>query len=366
MPTVADLAAILDRFAPPRLAADWDNTGLLLGDAQRPADRVMTCLTITPSVVAEAVADGAQMIVTHHPILFKGAKKLSTLTPEGRLLLPLLAAGIAVYSPHTAFDNCPGGINDTLAVRFGLQQVKPLRAKDGAKFVKLVVFVPEADMAKVSEAIFTVGGGGGIGDYRECSFRTPGTGTFFPLDGTNPTVGVVGRREEVTELRLEVLVPEGKIDSAIAAMRAAHSYEEPAFDVYPLRSVKEGGEGRIGVLAEPTTLAEFAAMVKAVCAATFTQFVGDGSMPVHKVAVACGAAGEFLNDAMRAKADVFVTGEVRFHDCLTAEAAGVGLVLPGHYATERPAVEELAAQFGRELGITAWASKQEREPLNIV
>ena len=366
MPTVAELCAFLDRLAPPRLAADWDNTGLLLGDAASPAGRVMTCLTVTPDVVAEAVAGGVRLIVSHHPILFKGAKKLSTHTPEGRLLLPLLAAGVAVYSPHTAFDNCPGGINDTLANRFGLAGVMPLRPKDGPRQCKLAVFVPESDSAKVSEAIFAAGGGV-IGAYEQCSFRTPGTGTFFGTAGANPAVGRAGRREEAPELRLEVLIPEGRIDAAVAAMRAAHSYEEPAFDVVPLRPGKDGGEGRIGALGGPTTLAEFAARVKAACRASFTQYVGDGAMPVKTVAVACGAAGEFLADAIKAKADVFVTGEVRFHDCLTAEAAGVGLVLPGHYATERPAVEELADRIAREVpGVTAWASRREHEPLQAV
>lgn len=363
MPTVSDVVAFLDRFAPPWLAADWDNTGLLLGDISRPADRILTCLTVTPGVVAETVADGAQMIVTHHPILFRGAKKLSSLTSEGRLLGPLMASGIAVYSPHTSFDNCPSGINDTLAARFGLTDVKPLRPKDGARQCKLAVFVPEADLAKVSDAIFAAGGGV-IGAYEQCSFRTPGTGTFFGTAGANPAVGQVGRREDVPELRLEVLVPEGRIDAAVRAMRAAHSYEEPAFDVYPLRPTPDGGEGRIGTLASPVSLAEFAVSVKAACRASVVQHVGDGAKQVRRVAVACGAAGEFLSDAIRAKADVFVTGEVRFHDCLSAEAAGVGLVLPGHYASERPAVEELAERLAREVpGVTAWASTREQDPL---
>lgn len=366
MPAVADVVAHLDRFAPQRLAADWDNTGLLLGDTAAPADRILTCLTVTPDVVAEAVAEGAQIIVTHHPILFRGTKKLSSLTPEGRLLGPLMSAGIAVYSPHTSFDNCPGGINDTLAGRFGLTDVKPLRPKDAPRQCKLAVFVPESDLAKVSDAIFAAGGGV-IGNYEQCSFRTPGTGTFFPNAGSNPTVGQVGRREDAPELRLEVLIPEGRIDAAVRAMRAAHSYEEPAFDVYPLRANPDGGEGRVGTLASPTTLAEFARRVRVACNASLVQLVGDGAKAVTTVAIACGAAGDFLTDAIRAKADVFVTGEVRFHDCLTAEAAGIGLVLPGHYASERPAVEELAGRLARQLpGVNAWASVRERDPLEAL
>jgi dinuclear metal center YbgI/SA1388 family protein len=367
MPTVADVAAFLDRFAPPHLAADWDNTGLLLGEAHRPAHRVLTCLTVTPNVVTEAVADGAQMIVSHHPVLFRGAKKLSSNTPDGRLLLPLLSASIAVYSPHTSFDNCCGGINETLAERFQLVNVKPLRPKEANREVKLVVFVPESDLAKVSNAVFTAGGGV-IGKYEQCSFRVPGTGTFFGTEATNPTIGQKGRREEVSELRLEVVAPEGRIDAVIAAMRAAHSYEEPAFDVYPLRPNKSGGEGRIGEWTETGgTLGEFAARVKSACRASMVQFVGEASKPVKTVALACGAASEFLTDAIRAKADVFVTGEMRFHDCLTAEASGIGLVLPGHYATERPAVEMLADRLKAEFpNLVTWPSRSERDPLTAV
>ncbi len=367
MPTVAEIAGYLERFAPTRTAADWDNVGLLLGDAAAPAERAMTCLTVTPDVVAEAVAENVQLIVTHHPILFRGAKKLSSHTAEGRLLLPLMKAGVAVYSPHTAFDNCAGGINDDLARRLDLTNVQPLRPREAAKKYKLVVFVPESDLQKVSDALFAAGAGK-IGQYEQCSYRLKGTGTFFGSDSTNPTVGQKGRLEEVAEWRLEVVVSEASLGPALCAMRAAHSYEEPAFDVYPLhdRETKsEQGEGRIGEIAA-TTLGELAKRVKRLLNANAVQICGDSGRSVNRIAIACGAAGEFLSDAIRAKADTFLTGEVRFHDALAAEAAGVGLILPGHYATERPAVEELAARLAREFpAATVWASRRERDPLRI-
>jgi dinuclear metal center YbgI/SA1388 family protein len=364
MPTVADLVTYLDRFAPPPTAADWDNVGLLAGDPAGPADRILTCLTVTPEVVAEAVADGAQLVVSHHPVLFRGAKKLTPATPDGRLLLPLLRAGVAVYSPHTAFDNCPGGINDGLCRRLGLTGVQPLRPKPGPGQVKLVVFVPDADLGKVSDAVFAAGAGV-IGQYEQCSYRLAGTGTFFGTDATNPTVGEKGRREEVSEWRLEVVVPEGKLPGVLSAMRTAHSYEEPAFDVYPLRSTAgTGGEGRVGTLPAPTRLGELAGRVKAALNAGWVQLVGDPAAEVTRLAVACGAAGEFLPDAVKAKADVFLTGEMRFHDCLSAKAAGVGVVLPGHHATERPGVEDLAERLAKEFpGATVWASRRETDPV---
>ena len=364
MPTVADYADFLGAFAPLSTAASWDNVGILLGERAASCERVMACLTITRDVVAEAVNDRAELIVAHHPIFFKGAKNLSDGTSEGRLLQPLMKAGIAVYSPHTAFDNCAGGINDGLAARFGLRNVRALRPKDSAPEFKLVAFVPEADVARVSEAVFA-SGGGRIGDYEQCSFRSVGTGTFFGTANTNPTIGERGRREEAAEFRIEFIVPEAKLNNAVTALRAAHSYEEPAFDIYPLKSTRAtGGEGRIGELAEAVPLRDFAELVKRSCRADVVQTVGYGDRLVKIVALACGAAVEYLPDAIRADADVFVTGEARFHDCLAAEAAGIGLTMTGHYASERPGIEDLAERLQTAFPTASvWASRVERDPL---
>jgi dinuclear metal center YbgI/SA1388 family protein len=366
MPTVAEIAAALERFAPPQTAADWDNVGLLLGDPADPVERLMTCLTITPDVVEEAVAERVNLIVSHHPILFRGAKQLTAGRGDGRVVLPLARAGVAVYSPHTAFDNCAGGINDILCRRLGVRNAAPLRSREGPRECKLVVFVPDKDLVKVSDALFAAGAGV-IGKYEQCSFRLAGKGTFFGTDETNPTVGRKGRREDVDEWRLEVVLPEAKVADVVRAVRQAHSYEEPAFDVYPLRPGPSGGEGRVGDLANPVPLGELARTAKAALAAGSVQVVGDLNAPVRRVAVACGAAGDFLSDSLRSKADVFVTGEFRFHDALTARTAGIGVIVPGHFATERPAVEELAAKLAADWpGLTAWASRRERDPLHTV
>src|SRR5262249_37164437 len=234
MPNVAELTKYLDRFASPGLAAEWDNVGLLVGDPTAAVQRVLTCLTVTPEVVAEAVESGVQLIVTHHPVLFRATKRLTTASAEGRMLLDLIRAGIAVHSPHTAFDNTHGGINDLIARRLGLADVVPLRRQPGPGQCKIVVFVPEKDLDRVADAMFAAGAGH-IGEDSHCSFRLAGTGTFFGSDATNPTIGEKGRREEVGEWRLEAICPESQVDSVIAAMRRAHSYEEPAYDVYPLR-----------------------------------------------------------------------------------------------------------------------------------
>ncbi len=364
MATVRRVIAFLEQFAPPDLAADWDNVGLLLGDPDTEVRRVLTCLTVTPESAAEAVAERAELIVTHHPILFKPLQRLTTATPEGRTLLPLLRAGVAVYSPHTAFDNAPGGINASLARRVGLTDVMPLRRHDGPRQCKLVVFVPDADLAAVSDALFAAGAGV-IGQYRECSFRLEGAGTFFGTDAANPSVGEKGRREQVREWRLEVVCPEEGIATAVTALRRAHSYEEPAFDVYPLRPAPSGqGEGRVGNLREPCSLGNLAGVLKAQLNTRAVQLVGDLDRKVSRVAIICGAGGSHLTDAARAGADVFLTGEMRFHDYLAAQAHGLALLLPGHYATERFGVEELAAHIKEALPtLTVWPSCREQDPV---
>lgn len=374
MLTVAAVVDFLERFAPPELAADWDNVGLLLGDRAARVRRVLTCLTVTPDVAEEAVAEKAQLVVTHHPVLFRPVKRLTAAHPEGRMLLDLIRARVSVYSPHTAFDNTAGGINDLLARRLGLVDVGPLRrregttqarsASEGTRQCKVVVFVPEADLARVSDALFAAGAGH-IGAYSQCSFRLAGTGTFFGSDAANPTVGQKGRREEVAEYRLEVVCPENGVERAIAAIRKSHSYEEPAYDVYPLRpGASSLGEGRLGRLPQARPLRELAQAVKAATAAALVQTVGDPEEPVERVAVVCGAGGELLGAALRSQADVLLTGELRFHDYLAARAEGLALCLPGHYATERCGVEELAGRIREKWpDLEVWASRRERDPV---
>ncbi|MBL8792415.1 MAG: Nif3-like dinuclear metal center hexameric protein [Planctomycetia bacterium] len=364
MTTIAAVIEYLERFAPKRLAASWDNVGLLLGDRAAPVSRVMTCLTVTPESAAEAVAEGVQLIVSHHPVLFRPVQRLTADNSEGRMLLALIRAGVAVYSPHTAFDNTAEGINEILASKLGLTAVKPLRAAQAEASCKLVVFVPDNDLAKVSDALFAAGAGH-IGQYRECSFRLAGTGTFHGSEASNPTVGQKGRREEVSEWRLEVVCSEARIERVIAAMRAAHSYEEPAYDVYALRpSAANGGDGRLGRLPATKPLGVLASSIREVLRSGPVQIVGELAREVSSVAIVCGAGGELLKDAIRAQADVFLTGEMRFHDYLAAQAAGIALILPGHYAIERIGVEELAGRLQRQWPeLKVWASHRECDPV---
>jgi dinuclear metal center YbgI/SA1388 family protein len=257
MASVHSIAAFLEQVAPFRLAEDWDNVGLLVGHRGQNVKKLMTCLTVTPQSAAEAVEAGADLIVTHHPMPFVAMKRLTDDTTIGRLLLELIAAHVAVYSPHTAFDSASEGVNQRLADGLGLRGVAPLRAH-----------------------------------------------------------------------------PEGQ------------------------------GAGRWGWLAEPHSLAELAERLKHFLAIERLQMVGRPEQPVRTVAVGCGAADELLDAARSNGCDAMILGEARFHTCLEAEALGIGLLLPGHFASERFAVEALAEVLGRQFSeVEVWASRREHDPL---
>ncbi len=367
MRNVAEVVRWLEEFAPASLAEPWDNVGLLWGDPAAAVDRVMTCLTVTGPTAEEAIAEKAELIVSHHPVLFRALKRVRADLPATAPLWSLARAGIAVASPHTSFDNTAGGINDGLCRRLSLADVVPLRPLPGTGSCKVVVFTPESDQAAVLDAVFEAGAGR-IGAYRECSFSSPGQGTFFGTEETTPSVGQKGQRERAAELRLEVLCPAPRLDAVLRAIRASHSYEEPAIDVYPLQQAGPGpGSGRMGTYAEPRSLHEFAGLVTRALGHVPVQMVGDPRKPVRRVAVACGAGDDFLGDAVAAGADVLLTGEARFHRAIEAEALDIGLILAGHHATERPGVEDLAEQIARAFpDLTVWPSLQERDPLHWI
>ncbi|HEX8200122.1 MAG TPA: Nif3-like dinuclear metal center hexameric protein [Isosphaeraceae bacterium] len=368
MTTVADVAAWLDDFAPAYLAEAWDNVGLLWGDPAAAVERVMTCLTVTPETAAEAIDEGVHLIVSHHPVLFRATKAVRADAPETGFLWRLARAGTAVASPHTAFDNTAGGINDGLARRLGLLDVGPLRPAPGRPAFKVVVFTPQDDREAVLAAAFAAGAGR-IGAYEECSYSSDGFGTFFGTEGTHPSVGRAGRRETAREWRVEVPCPGDRLAAVLAAIRGAHSYEEPAIDAYPLHASPGGGPGvgRLGRLASAEPLDAFARRVARALPALGLQFVGDPGRRVERVAIACGAGDDFLHDAARRGADVLLTGEARFHRTLEAEALGVGLIVAGHHATERPGVEDLADRLAAARpDLTVWASRRERDPLQSV
>lgn len=263
MPKVSDIIAFLEEFAPPELSEGWDNTGLLIGRRDSSVERLLACLTLTPDVAQEAISKQVQFVVTHHPVLFRGAKRIADDCSEGRMLLSLIERGVAVYSPHTSFDSAAGGINQQLAASFGLSDITPIRPS------------------------LSVGSG-------------------------------------------------------------------------------EVGSGRFGVLSPELSMGEFLPIVCQAVAATHLEYSEGRTDIIRKVAVACGAAADFLADAIQSGCDTFITGEARFHSALEARTAGLNLILLGHYSSERPAVESLAQTLAAKFStLEIWSSRIETDPLKV-
>ena len=349
--TVADVLHALEEIAPAHLALEDDPIGLLIGDPVRAVERVVVALDVTPAVAEAAAARGAGLIVAHHPLIYHPARTLRADEPfPGGVALACARAEIAVAAAHTNWDVAPGGINDILAARLGLSETRPLRITHRERMVKVTVFVPADNREAVLDAMAGAGGGGIIGNYDRCAFSAPGTGTFRPLPGAQPFIGTIGQPETVAEERLEMLVPEERWPAVVAAMRAAHPYEEVAYDIYPLANGgTEQGIGRIGTLPEHISAAAFRETVKQALDFPEVRMAGPAERPVRTVAV-CGGAGAFLMpDALAAGADAFVTADIRHHEYVDAEARGLPLLDAGHAATESPGTEELARRLAWSL-----------------
>ena len=341
MPTLGEITALLDEWFPPHQADDWDAVGLVLGDPAHDVRRILLAVDPVGSVADEAILHDADLLVTHHPLFLKGVHGIAATDPKGRVAHRLVSNGCALFAAHTNADSPVGGVSESLALALGLQDPRPLEpAAEGLD--KFVVFVPAEHAGRVRAAM-AAGGAGKIGNYDQASFTSVGEGRFRPLEGARPAIGEVGRPEVVDEVRIEMVASRAARDQVYEQMRAAHPYEEPAYDVIELAAVPDAarGSGRIGHLETAVTLEEFAASVAAVLPETAhgVRVAGDPEQPVRTVAL-CGGAGDFLLDRARAElADVYVTSDLRHHPAseLREYAASVGapaLVDVAHWAAE--------------------------------
>lgn len=365
MTKVSELVSWFDQIAPRSLAAEWDNTGLLMGDFSAVINKALICLTLTKEVADEAVNQKVQMVVTHHPLPFKPIKTMNSSSSEGAILWQLATKGIGVYSLHTRWDDAPGGINESLLEMICAQNLGPISRLQGNEEVKLVTFVPGDSLGKVSESLFQAGAGV-IGNYKECSFTIDGTGTFFGNEQASPVVGENGHREKVLEQRLEVVCPVSRIQPIVTALKNSHPYEEPAFDLVMLKpKPTDSGTGRLGMLSRPTPLAQLAEKFAQVLGIKGISFAGNEDRLVSKVGVVCGSGASLMAQAFMQGADCFITGEARFHDLLSVKAQKKSILLLGHYKSERFGVEALAAKIrARFSSMEVSASESEYDPLN--
>jgi len=362
---IKDIAEQIERIATLKLAQDWDNVGLLIGDAQRNVKNILLTIDITGEVVAEAKRLKTDLIVSYHPVIWDGLKKITTDGPAA-VVYDLIRLGIAVFSIHTALDSAAGGVNDGLAEIVGITDAKPIgdyvEDPRGDNY-KLVVFVPANSAAEVSNAVFAAGAGF-IGNYSNCSFTAQGTGSFLPQEGASPTIGKKGKLEKVPEIRFETIVPAGKLVDCITAMRKAHPYEEPAFDVFKLyNSQGKFGLGRIGRLNKPTRLSKITERIKKYTGAKAFGIVGKENKLVRKAAVCAGSCGKLINLVIAQKCDLYLTGELKHHQALAAQEAGLTCVCLSHTISERFILKKLAKQLQKlAKQVTIKISKKDADP----
>lgn len=372
-PTLAQVVESLERRYPPRIAEDWDVVGLVCGDPAQPVRKVLFALDATAAVVDEALEWGADLVVTHHPLLFRPVTSVAATTFKGALVHRLVRGGCALFAAHTNADGADDGVCDALATALGVRDTRPLVPATAPEVDKLVVFVPQDHTDAVVAALVAVGAGA-LGDYEGCTWRTTGVGTFTPLPGAHPAVGEVGRPETVVEDRVELVAPRRERAAVVAALRAAHPYEEPAFDVLETApTALPQGIGRVGRLDAPVTLEAFARGVARALPATpqGVRVAGDLRALVETVAVV-GGAGDSLFDAVRASgADVYVTSDLRHHPAMELreraefEAAARGdapssgtpyLIDTAHWASESPWLALAAVALERDLADTTPSS----------
>jgi dinuclear metal center YbgI/SA1388 family protein len=330
---ISDLTSYIQNFAPLSLQEEYDNAGLLVGDPSWECTGILCTLDVTEEVVVEAVRKKCNCIVAHHPLIFRGLKKITGNTQVEKTVIAAIKNDVAIFAAHTNLDNVINGVNGKIADKLGLNNRKVVEPK-GSVLQKLYTFVPPADLDRVRDALFAAGAGD-ISRYSECSFTHPGMGTFKPGEGTDPYSGTIGVRQNVHETRLEVILPGYRRSAVLQALFKAHPYEEVAYDLVDLENEHEGtGAGLIGDMDAPVTELELLTLLSTQFnngTIRHTQFTGK---KIKTVAV-CGGAGSFLiSRALSLGADAYVTGDVKYHEFFGAE--GRMLICDiGHYESEQ-------------------------------
>ena len=363
--TVRDVWEALDASFPFAHKADWDNVGILLGDPEGEAGRVVIGLDATPGVVAACRRDKAGLLVTHHPVIHAPLRSVRTDQAASAAVHELLRMGVSVISAHTNADVAPNGVSHALARRIGLRAIRPLiPGEPSSDACKVVVFVPP-DRADDLLSAMSEAGGGRIGAYGRCSFRTVGTGTFLPAEGAEPFLGRPGSEERVEEARLEAVVAGGLLPGVLRAVRNAHPYEEPAIDVYPLRGgALGGGIGAVGDREREAPLAQVLEEVFRAVRPSWIKVAGPRSVRVRRIAVVAGSGSEFADAARAAGADLYLTADIKYHQALEADAGGMAVADIGHGSGEKWILPEfkraIAARFGNRVAARV---VMENEPL---
>lgn len=327
-----EIIQVFESWSPKKLACmDNDPIGLAIGTLNKPVHKVLVTLDVNEAVANEAIDQGCELIIAHHPPIFRRLANIRTDNPAGRLYEKLIKHDIAVYAAHTNLDVAEGGVNDLLADALQLESRTILEETYSENLLKLVVFIPTAQ-AEHLRAALAKAGAGRLGDYDACSYTTIGEGRFRALAGANPFVGAVDELHVEEEVKVEVVFPEAIKNRVLKAMLHSHPYEEPAYDIIRLeQQTNIMGLGRVGDLTEEMTLQQFANYVKQQLDVPALRVVGDLQSTVRKVALVGGDGNKYIYAAKRAGADVFLTGDMYFHTAQDAQAIGLQIVDPGHH-----------------------------------
>jgi dinuclear metal center YbgI/SA1388 family protein len=356
-PTLAQLIGLIEKMAPTALAESYDNVGLQIGDRSKTVRRLMVALEVTDRVIDEAKRRRADTLVVHHPLFFLPIKRLDESDLVGHLAQRLVREGIALIAAHTNLDKSPEGTNAALAEKLGLTDTEVLLPESVGRQFKYAVFVPEGHERAVIEAISNAGGGI-IGNYDHCTFRTPGTGTFRGGEGTKPAVGQAGRFEEAQEVRLEAVIPQSALTRVIEDVKAVHPYEEVAFDVYSLEMPPgPWGLGLRAKLAKPMTLRAWAHHIKRRLKLKAVRVVGKEGAAIRTVAIATGSCEMLVRQFAPPHVDCLVTGDVKYHIAVEARAKGLAVVDPGHWASEVIVTEPLCQSITDRLRAHGWMAE---------
>ncbi len=360
-----EITDFLEDIAPLSLQESYDNSGLIIGSLDQKINKTLITLDITEEVIDEAIQENCELIIAHHPVIFKGLKRLNGTDLTQKLVIKSIKSNIAIYAIHTNLDNVTGGVNSILANKLGIKNTRILLPKtDG--LLKVICFCPTGHRQKVQEAMFKAGAGQ-IGDYDNCSYFSSGKGTFKALEGSNPYVGEQNKIHHEDEFRVETIVPDYCLSAVIRSMIRAHPYEEPAYDIVKLYNINTNiGSGMIGELDENIDITEYLKSVKKSLGIQYIKHNQLVNRPIKKIAI-CGGSGSFLiHAAAKQKADLFITGDIKYHDYFE-HTGNMTIVDAGHYETEHPVKELIYSLLNKKFpNFALRISKMSGNPISFL
>jgi dinuclear metal center YbgI/SA1388 family protein len=366
-----DFIGLIHQLYPPDLAEEWDNVGLQVGEPGSNIKRIMVALDPTFTNLQHAHENNCQLLLTHHPLIFKPLKHISTSDSTGKCIAYALRHDINIVCAHTNLDSGADGLNDWLAANLELEQPRILQPSAREAFLKLVAYVPDSHAEKVMEGLFR-GGAGHIGKYDKCAFSTRGRGQFRPLEGSDPFMGSSNEVEHVEESRVETIVPRRNLNKVLKQLFKVHPYEEVAYDLFELQNRNAtAGLGRIGTLQSSATLKEFGHRCKERLCCSGLRIVGRHDAKVHKVAVCSGSGSGAMYAAKFSGADTLVTGDMKYHEAQVAQELGLNVIDAGHFATEIIATAGLRRILGAELDKRGFSTEiicasDEKDPFTFI